>query len=62
MTLTVLSAHGGQWMFTITSADGELLASSGLYLNQDGARHAAEAVVGGFGNGTVVDALPTAVA
>lgn len=54
MTLTITEAGGGQWMFTIESADGTRLGRSTPYINKDDARRAADRIVDGFGTGTVI--------
>jgi len=55
MTLAITQAGGGQWRFTIVSADGTTLGCSTPYLNKSDARRAAEQIVEGFGTGTVLD-------
>jgi hypothetical protein len=54
MTLAITEAGGGQWMFTIVSADGTTLGCSTPYINKSDARRAAEQIVEGFGTGTVL--------
>ena len=54
MTLTIIEAGGGQWMFTIESANGTALARSTPYINKGDAQRAADRIVEGFGTGTVL--------
>jgi hypothetical protein len=45
MTVTITEAGGGQWMFTIESADGTTVSRSTPYINKGDAQRAAERIV-----------------
>ena len=55
MILTITEAGGGQWMFTIESADGTTLSRSTPYINKSDAQRAADRIVEGFDAGAVID-------
>jgi hypothetical protein len=49
MTVTITEVGGGQWMFTIESADGTILSRSTPYINRSEAQRAADRIVEAFG-------------
>ena len=55
MTETITEAGGGQWRFTIVSADGTTVNRSTSYINKSGARGTADRIVETFGARTVLD-------
>ena len=55
VTVRIMEAGGGQWMFTIATADGTTLSRSTPYINKRDARRAADRIVEAFGAGTILD-------
>ena len=55
MTMRITAAGGGQWMFTIETADGTTLSRSTPYINKSDARRAAQRILEAFGAGTILD-------